>query len=162
MINSISAMGPWSSYGVYGASYAGRAAQAQGPDKAQSVQRPSAVWTARRAAQPDTPVQPVTPAKAVGSSEMKPGQFSLNVREGADPVEMAVRMRIRYAGDGPAGQGAAAQAAGADKAKAPELAGLKGTDAQQAADPSAIEAKSAQEVMEEGECHHLQNHRRQP
>ena len=95
MINSISAMGPWSSYGVYGASYAGRAAQAQGPDKAQSVQRPSAVWTARRAAQPDTPVQPVTPAKAVGSSEMKPGQFSLNVREGADPVEMAVRMRIR-------------------------------------------------------------------
>ena len=152
MINSISAMGPWSSYGVYGASYAGRAAQAQGPDKAQSVQRPSAVWTARRAAQPDTPVQPVTPAKAVGSSEMKPGQFSLNVREGADPVEMAVRMRIRYAGDGPAGQGAAAQAAGADKAKAPELAGLKGTDAQQAADPSAIEAKSAQEVMEEGEC----------
>ena len=123
MISSISAMGPWSSYGVYGASYAGRAAQAQGPDKAQSVQRPSAVWTARRAAQPDTPVQPVTPAKAVGSSEMKPGQFSLNVREGADPVEMAVRMRIRYAGDGPAGQGAAA-----------------------------CEAKSAQEVMEEGEC----------
>ena len=152
MINSISAMGPWSSYGVYGASYAGRAAQAQGPDKAQSVQRSSAVWTARRAAQPDTPVQPVTPAKAVGSSEMKPGQFSLNVREGADPVEMAVRMRIRYAGDGHAGQGAAAQAADADKAKAPELAGLKGTDAQQAVDPSAIEAKSAQEVMEEGEC----------
>ena len=149
MISSISAMGPWSSYGVYGASYAGRAAQAQGPDKAQSVQRPSAVWTARRAAQPDTPVQPVTPAKAVGSSEMKPGQFSLNVREGADPVEMAVRMRIRYIGDDPAQQGAAAQAAGMDKAQAPELAGLKGTEAQKAA---LGEAKSPQEVMEEGEC----------
>ncbi len=151
MINGISAMSPWSSYGVYGASYAGRAAQAQGPDRAQSVQRPSAVWTARRAAQPDTPVQPVTPAKAVSGGEAKPGQFSLSIREGADPVEMAVRMRIRYIGNDPAQQGAAAQAAGADSAKAPEPAGLKGTGARQAADP-ANEAKSAQEVMEEGEC----------
>ena len=133
MINSISAMGPWSSYGVYGASYAGRAAQAQGPDKAQSVQRPSAVWTARRAAQPDTPVQPVTPAKAVGSSEMKPGQFSLNVREGADPVEMAVRMRIQYPGD---------------PAQAKDASALD----EAVQDPALSEAKSAQEVMEEGEC----------
>ena len=94
MLNGISAMSPWSSYGVYGASYAGRVAQAQGPDRAQSVQRPSAVWTARRAAQPGAPVQPVTPVRAVNGDERKPGQFSLNIREGADPAEMAVRMRI--------------------------------------------------------------------
>ena len=152
MINGISAMSPWSSYGAYGVSYASRATQTQGPDRAQSVQRPSAVWTARKAAQPDTPVQPVTPAKAVSDGEMQPGRFSLNIREGADPVEMAVRMRIKYIGGDPAQQGTAAQAAGTEKAKAPELAGLKGTDAQQAADPAASEAKSAQEVMEEGEC----------
>ena len=152
MISGISGMSPWSAYGVYGASYAGRAAKTQGAEKAQSVQRPSAVWTARKAAQPETPVQPVTAVKPVSGEEMKPSQFGLNIREGADPVEMAVRMRIRYIGDDPAQQGAAAQAAGMDKAKAPELAGLKGTDAQKAANPALEEAKSAQEVMEEGEC----------
>ena len=141
MINGISAS-PWSSYGVYGASYAGRAAQAQGPDKTQSVQRPSAVWTARKAAQPDTPVQPVTPAKAVSGSEARTGPFSLNIREGADPVEMAVRMRIKYIGGDPA------QAAGAEKAQAPQLAGLKKADGSSAPEG----AKSPQEVMEEGEC----------
>ncbi len=146
MLNGISAMSPWSSYGVYGASYASRAAQTQGPDRAQSVQRPSAVWTARRAAQPGAPVQPVTPVKAVNGDERKPGQFSLNIREGADPVEMAVRMRIKYMGDDPARQGAA-QAAGADKAQAPELAGLKKAGAQ-GADP----VKEAKSALEEGEC----------
>ena len=146
MISGISGMSPWSAYGVYGASYAARA---QGADKAQAVQRPSAVWTARKAAQPETPVQPVSAVKPVNGQEMKPSQFELNIREGADPVEMAVRMRIRYIGDDPAQQGAAAQAAGMDKAQAPELAGLKGTEAQKAA---LGEAKSPQEVMEEGEC----------
>lgn len=150
MVSGISGMSPWSAYGVYGASYAGRAARAQGTEKAQSVQRPSAVWTARKAAQPEVPVQPVTAVKPVSGEEMKPSQFALNIREGADPVEMAVRMRIRYIGDDPAQQGAAAQ--GVEKAKAPELAGLKGTDAQKAANPALEEAKSAQEVMEEGEC----------
>ena len=133
MINALSGYNPYSTYGLYGASMLNRAAQAQGPDKAQSVQRPSAVWTARRAAQPDTPVQPVTPAKAVGSSEMKPGQFSLNVREGADPVEMAVRMRIQYPGD---------------PAQAKDASALD----EAVQDPALSEAKSAQEVMEEGEC----------
>ena len=152
MISGISGMSPWSSYGVYGASYARRAAQAQGADKAQSVQRPSAVWTARRAAQPDTPVQPVTAVKPVNGQEMNPGRFSLNIREGADPVEMAVRMRIKYIGDDPAQQSNAAQAQGADKAQAPQAAGLKGADGQEAANPALEESKSAQEVMEEGEC----------
>lgn len=151
MISGISGMSPWSAYGVYGASYAGRAARAQGAEQAQSVQRPSAVWTARRAAQPEIPVQPVTAARPVSGQEMKPSQFGLNIREGADPVEMAVRMRIKYIGDDPAQQGAA-QAAGMDKAQAPELAGLKGTDAQKAASSALGEAKSPQEVMEEGEC----------
>ncbi|MCI8806578.1 MAG: hypothetical protein HFF20_06485 [Oscillospiraceae bacterium] len=133
MINGISGMSPWSAYGVYGASYANRASQAQGAEKAQSVQRPSAVWTARKAAQPDAPVQPVTAVRPVDGSEQKPGRFALSLREGADPVEMAVRMRIKYMGDDPAGQ---KSALGADQLK----------------DPALENAKSPQEVMEEGQC----------
>ena len=133
MINGISGMSPWSAYGVYGASYANRAAQAQEAEKAQSVQRPSAVWTARKAAQPDAPVQPVTAVRPVDGNEQKPGRFALSLREGADPVEMAVRMRIKYMGDDPAGQ---KSALGADQLK----------------DPALENTKSPQEVMEEGEC----------
>ncbi len=133
MINGISGMSPWSAYGVYGASYANRASQAQEAEKAQSVQRPSAVWTARKAAQPDAPVQPVTAVRPVDGNEQKPGRFALSLREGADPVEMAVRMRIKYMGDDPAGQ---KSALGADQLK----------------DPALENTKSPQEVMEEGEC----------
>ena len=133
MINGISGMSPWSAYGVYGASYANRASQAQEAEKAQSVQRPSAVWTARKAAQPDAPVQPVTAVRPVDGNEQKPGRFALSLREGADPVEMAVRMRIKYMGDDPAGQ---KNALGADQLK----------------DPALENTKSPQEVMEEGEC----------
>ncbi len=133
MINGISGMSPRSAYGVYGASYANRASQAQEAEKAQSVQRPSAVWTARKAAQPDAPVQPVTAVRPVDGSEQKPGRFALSLREGADPVEMAVRMRIKYMGDDPAGQ---KSALGADQLK----------------DPALENTKSPQEVMEEGEC----------
>ena len=133
MINGISGMSPWSAYGVYGASYANRASQAQEAEKAQSVQRPSAVWTARKAAQPDAPVQPVTAVRPVDGSEQKPGRFALSLREGADPVEMAVRMRIKYMGDDPAGQ---KSALGADQLK----------------DPALENTKSPQEVMEEGQC----------
>ena len=149
MVSGISGMSPWSAYGVYGASCAGRAARTQGAERAQSVQRPSAVWTARRAAQPETPVQPVTAVKPVNGEEAASGRFSLNIREGADPVEMAVRMRIKYIGDDPAQQGAAAQGLGADKAKAPETAGLKDEEGE---NPALEGAKSPREVMEEGEC----------
>ena len=131
MLNGISAMSPWSSYGVYGASYASRAAQTQGPDRAQSVQRPSAVWTARRAAQPGAPVQPVTPVKAVNGDERKPGQFSLNIREGADPAEMAVRMRITPY-----------------KENAPEEVQQKSQDG----NDLKVGAEGAQAAVEEGKC----------
>lgn len=149
MISGISGMSPWSAYGVYGASYASRATQTQGAEKAQSVQRPSAVWTARKAAQPEAPVQPVTAVKPVKGEETNPGRFSLNIREGADPVEMAVRMRIKYIGD--------AQAQGAEKANGAELPGIK-DGGEKASNPAVQgkgegkEIKSPQEVMEEGEC----------
>ena len=143
MLNGISAMSPYSSYGVYGAAYANRAVQAQGVDKAQSAQRPL-VMAAHKAAQPETPVQPVTPVRPVSSRE-DPAQAGL-LRYGSDPAEMAVRMRIQTPGG--TAQQAGAQAADAGKAQGPELPG-----SQSGGEASALgESKSAQEVMEEGEC----------
>ena len=73
----------------------------------------------------DQPVTPVTAAPAVSrdqpSAVSLTGAAVLNYRNGADPVEMAVRGRIQYL--------------------SPE--GLNGL---------AEQSKSAQEVMEEGEC----------
>ncbi len=131
MLTGISGMTPYSTYGVYGAYRTSKAAQPQGPDKAQSVQRPSAVWGARKAAQPEAPVEPVTPARPVGSGE-DPAKLAL-MRQGSDPVEMAVRMRIQYPGD---------------PAQAKDASALD----EAVQDPALSEAKSAQEVMEEGEC----------
>lgn len=69
-----------------------RAAQTQAPQQA-------AVYAARRAAQPETPVQPVRPSSPVSGEDTAPVRLGLVIREGADPAEMAVRMRIRYDGE---------------------------------------------------------------
>ena len=69
-----------------------RAAQAQAPPQA-------AVYAARRAAQPETPVQPVRPSSPVSGEDTAPVRLGPVIREGADPAEMAVRMRIRYDGE---------------------------------------------------------------
>ena len=122
MLNAIS---PYSAYSSYGAAYAARPAQAQGAEKAQ---RSALVVTAHKVSQPEAPVQPVTPVRPVDGRE-DPAQQGL-LRFASDPAEMAVRMRIRQPGE--------EEAAGALSAKA------------QAAAPE--EAKSPQEVMEEGEC----------
>lgn len=140
MINAVSGYTPYSTYGLYGASSANRAAQAERA-QTQGAQR-SVVLAARKVHQPDAPVQPVTPARPVSAQE-DPAQAGL-LRFGSDPVEMAVRMRIQQPGDG-ARQANAAQAAGAEKAQLP---GAKGNDEAAALNAS----KSAQEVMEEGEC----------
>ena len=69
-----------------------RAAQAQAPQQA-------AVYAARRAAQPETPVQPVRPSSPVSGEDTAPVRLGPVIREGADPAEMAVRMRIRKEGE---------------------------------------------------------------
>ncbi len=69
-----------------------RAAQAQAPQQA-------AVYAARRAAQPETPVQPVRPSSPVSGEDTAPVRLGPVIREGADPAEMAVRIRIRYDGE---------------------------------------------------------------
>lgn len=151
MLNGISSMIP---YSPYGAAYASR--PPQGADRAQPAQRPTMVMAAQKAAQPDAPVQPVTPVKAV-SPDDDPARQAL-LRQGSDPVEMAVRMRIQHPGS-TAQQGQASQAAGAEKAQRP---GLKtADDGQDTFNPALAESKSAQEVMEEGECQTCQDRKYQ-
>ncbi len=168
MIGAISGYSPYSTYAAYGAALASRSAQkTQGADQAQSTQRSGLVRTAQKIHQPDAPVQPVTPARPVSGDE-DPAQSGL-LRFGSDPAEMAVRMRIQQPGDD-AGQMGAAQAMGAEKtaqdpvlgaaqdlgaekaAQGPVLADPKAAGGKEAQAPVLDESKSAQEVMEEGEC----------
>lgn len=60
---------------------------------AQGVQR-SGVVTAGRAASPGTPVEPVSPVNVVGSGTTRSSAIPF-LREGMDPAELAVRMRIK-------------------------------------------------------------------
>ena len=109
------------------ARYTGRPQAGQ----AQEAQRAGGVWTARRAASPETPVEPVRPVSTVKGEEAKPVALSLpTLRERADPAEMAVRMRMTPYEEDPAADAAAA---------------LKG-------EGEAAGAESAQKALEDGEC----------
>ncbi len=137
---------------------------AQRVQQAQDARPAAAALTAHKAANPELPVQPVTAVKPVSTQAANP--VSLPIRQGVDPVEMAVRMRIQpyEQGQDPAaaqnqsvlGREAAAKApipGLSDGAQKPEIPGLpKEKDAVQGQDQKAQDAKSAQEVMEEGEC----------
>ena len=138
MINAISGYNPFT-YGIYGSYYSGRAAQTPGADKAAQGGRSGVVTTARKVHQPETPVQPVTPVRAVSGED--PAQAGL-LRYHSDPAEMAVRMRIGSPG------------AQEEAAPALDLPGAKNDadSARQAENPALDEAESAQEVMEEDEC----------
>ncbi len=96
MVGAVSGINSY--FNVYGA-YAPlqRASQMSGTEAAQSAQRGQAasVWTARRGAAPDTPVQAVRPVRPVDGQERQPVRLGPALREGADPAEMAVRMRIK-------------------------------------------------------------------
>ena len=97
-----------------------------------------AALSARRAAQPELPVEPVRPVTAVrpGAS----GDLNLGVllqKQASDPAEMAVRMRIRYAGtDGqperdvkPSGSGAEGVQKAAEEGRCQTCAKRKYQDA---------------------------------
>ena len=156
MIGAVSGYNPYSTYAAYGAYYANRA-QTQNADQTQRA----LVMTAQKVHQPETPVQPVTAVRPI--SQEDPAQAGL-LRFASDPAEMAVRMRIQYP-DGAAQQDNAAQAAelklpGAKDEAAPamNLPGAKSAEGNSSVLPSNSEtsalgeSKSAQEVMEEGEC----------
>ena len=109
------------------------AAAERGGQNTPQVQRGGGVWSARRAASPETPVQPVHPAAAVDVGAASPAGLGLPIRQGADPVEMAVRMRIRpYE----------------ENKGAPAMAGLENGEGPE----EAVGAESTQKALEEGEC----------
>lgn len=137
MVGAISGVNPY--YNVYGAygmlQRTVQAQNAQNPETARAVQGGSRapVWTARQSASPETPVQPVTPVRPVNGEETRPMRPGPVLREGADPAEMAVRMRIRPYEE-TAAQGAEKSVEGNDGGE------LK------------VGAEGAQAALEEGEC----------
>lgn len=113
-------IGPISPYsyssGFDFAAYAASRARTTAPQQSEATDQASA---------PQIPVQPVQPVSTATSQE--PQSVSLPIREGVDPAEMAVRMRIQYADDAASAQP------------------VNGTEAED-------KVQSAQEVMEDGEC----------
>ena len=106
----------------------------QNAEAARNVQGVSqaSVWTARRSASPETPVQPVPPVRAVDGDGTQPAKLGPVIREGADPAEMAVRMRITPF----------------------ENAGTEGAEKAQDGNGEALKvgAEGAQAAVEEGKC----------
>ena len=101
MIGGISMMQPSYSFmynrlPLAGAEQAQNAQQAGLTRQAGAAGQTGGVWAAHHSAGPDTPVQPVSPVRPVSDQEAsQPIRLGPVLREGADPAEMAVRMRIR-------------------------------------------------------------------
>ena len=137
MIGAIS--GTFSYYNTYNP-YMGVRGNQQ-TDTAAALQR-ATVLTGRRAASPETPVEPVRPVTPVNGEELPAARLGPVIRQGADPAELAVRMRIRPYED-PAAQGAPGAR---NNAQDP---GKTGEDNPEDAK---IGAEGAQAAMEEGKC----------
>ena len=142
-----------SGIGAYGATswYSSPKQRPATIENAQDTQKSTGVWTARRSASPETPVQPVDAAKSVSSHGQGTGKLGLPIREGADPVEMSVRMRIRYEEPLP-DQDVGSKITGAEKLPSSVNLGTEPAelDPEQAQEPTGAEA--AQAAAEEGEC----------
>lgn len=129
MISGISGMSSYySMYRFSGFSHMNSANRA-----AQGMQGAAAVAGGRRSDNLETPVQPVD--RVSGSAPVLPRspEPRLFIRQGADPVEMAVRMRIQYV-DMPGQSGSGGEAAGTGEAQ-----GTQG-------------AEGVQKAAEEGKC----------
>ena len=128
MIGGIS--GTYSYYGAYYPYIAARNTEAlQGSQRA-------AVLTGGRAASPETPVQPVRPVTPVDEKETPAVRLGPVIREGADPAEMAVRMRITPYEE------PAQNAQGAQKSE----------DGNESGGELKVGAEGAQAAVEEGKC----------
>lgn len=128
MIGGIS--GTYSYYAAYNPYGAARGAEAlQGSQRAM-------ILAGRNVASPETPVEPVRPAAPVDEKESAPVRLGPVVREGADPAEMAVRMRITPYED-------SAQNAGS--------AGKSG-EGNPSGEERKVGAEGVQATVEEGKC----------
>lgn len=133
MLSGVSGISPYNTVytrGIYaGAMRAGaiRARSAQAVPKTGAV----AAVTETRASNLGTPVEPVRPVSAVDVNGTNGISYMIPfLREGMDPAELAVRMRIQYVDPF------------REETAAPEEKG----------ENAVSESKDAREVMEEGEC----------
>ncbi|MDE7042644.1 MAG: hypothetical protein K2P10_07610 [Oscillospiraceae bacterium] len=132
MVGAVSGMNAYYNvYGAYGPHSAAQARGAQDAEGAKQAQGTPALWAARRSASPETPVQPVAPVRAADGEESQPVRLGPTLREGADPAEMAVRMRITPY-----------------KENAPEEVQQKSRDG----NDLKVGAEGAQAAVEEGKC----------
>ena len=177
MIGSITGLGAYSYYNPYAArrtsgiqpgQQSPNSPAAQNIQGAPDAQRTTGPWTSHRAASPETPVQPVKPVGIVGSDRSQPATLGFSVPKGADPAEMAVRMRIRpydesssifLQGNGGAKDVFASLLANDAAQKAGPLAGNASQEASGvlAADgKNAVEGPNgmngAQKALEDGQC----------
>lgn len=119
-------------------------------------------WTVRRPSNLETPVQPVDAVKRVNPDAQPAGiDLPLSIRQGADPAEMAVRMRIQpYTEDGALPGGVTGKQPDLPAADAAAQSLLPSTGAEQpdaalpslAGEDGAQGAEAAQEALEEGKC----------
>ena len=179
MIGSITGLGAYSYYNPYAMRRTGgiqpgqqspqspNSPAAQNTHGAPDAQRSSGVWTSQRGASPETPVQPVAPVGVVGPGRSQPATLGFSIRMGADPAEMAVRMRIRPYEDSSSvflqGSGSAKDVFGSLLANdAAQKAGhLAGNASQEAVSALAADGKNAveglgadgaQKALEDGQC----------
>lgn len=108
---------------------------------AQSLMGPQrvAVLAGRKPASLDLPVEPVRPVTPMSGEETSAARLGPVVREGADPAEMAVRMRIQPYEDS------------AEKIQNP-LNARKGEENENQPGSQKVGAESAQEAIESGKC----------
>lgn len=136
--------GNYSYYGAYNPyRTAGGNRQADAAQSLQGGQR-AVVLAARRAAAPETPVEPVRPVPAVNPEEVPTTRLGPVLRKGADPAEMAVRMRIRPYEDP------------AQAARNPQAA-----EEERPAQNEKVGAEGVQAAAEEGRCQTCENRKYQ-
>lgn len=125
---------------------AGQVRQAQDAPRTGAA---SGSWTVRRPSDLNTPVQPVDAVKRVNPDAQPAGiDLPLSIRQGADPAEMAVRMRIQpyeddTAANLPDASGEAEKALPGGETEQP-VSGPGGETAQG--------AEAAQKALEDGKC----------
>ena len=94
MVGAISPVNAY--YSTYGYQPVSQVRNFPNPESARSVAgQQTTLWAARRPASPDAPVEPVRPVSPIKGEEAQPVRLGPVLREGADPAEMAVRMRIK-------------------------------------------------------------------
>ena len=134
--------GTYSYYGAYNFRMMSFA-DSQRVNAIQTLQNSTSILAGRKVRSPEMPVEPVRPVMPINREEVPAARLGPVIREGADPAEMAVRMRIQQPSQDPA-QGTQQAQDGAQPGN-----GLK-------AGP-----EGAQAAVEEGECQTCENRKYQ-